>query len=342
MGAFHSLYGKRLGMTPAGLMVDGVLMGMPFQMPGGKVFYVKPSGVSATDTLNDARDGLTPDTALGTLAEAHDRCTAGKNDTVVLVGDGSTTATARLSEQLVWSKNATHLRGIAAPTPIASRARISHASTAPTTAFDMVKVTASGCIFSGFSLFEGFNEAAAAVLWEDQGARNVYDGVHFGGMGLDAKSGDAAGSADLLFTGGGEHYLTRCTIGLDTVERGAANANIRFRSQVARVMFEDCWLLASADAADPLFIDANAANALNRWVQFNRCHFLNGLNYGPATTLTAAIAVHASANGTILLNGCDKLNTTDWTAADSALVKLANMPATSGDTGGEYVSSDAT
>ena len=99
---------------------------------------------------------------------------------------------------------------------------------------------------------------------------------------------------------------------------------------------------AAPPTANTTIIDANAANSLNRWVMFNRCHFLNGLNYGPATVLTAAISVHANANGTILINACDKLNTTDWTAADSALVKLANMPSTSGDTGGEYVSSDAT
>ncbi|MCL4712170.1 MAG: hypothetical protein KJZ73_13085 [Pseudorhodoplanes sp.] len=309
---------------------------LSFKKGGGRLIFVDPANG------DDAYNGLDPDNPLDTLAAAHDMATAGKNDIVVLIGDGSTTATARLTEQLVWSKNATHLIGVTAPTPIASRARISHAATAPTTAFNMVKVTASGCRFENLSLFEGFNEAAACVLWEDQGARNYYNRVHFGGMGLDAKSADNASSADLLLTGGGEHYFERCAIGLDTVERGAANANIRFRSQVGRVIFDDCWLLASADAATPLFVDANAANALNRWVMFNRCHFLNGLNYGPATTLTAAIAAHANANGTILLNNCSKLNTTDWTASDSALVKLANMPATSGDTGGEYVSSDAT
>jgi hypothetical protein len=301
----------------------------------GKRFFVDPANGA------DGNRGHDPDHPLATLAAAHALAVAGRNDVVILVGDGSTTATARLTEQLVWSKNATHLFGVAAPTPIAARARISHAATAPTTAFDMVKVTASGCHFAGFSLFEGFDADTAVVLWEDQGARNRYDFVQFGGMGKDAKSADEAASVDLLFTGGGEHYLNRCAIGLDTINRGAANANVRFRSEVARVMFEECWLLCSADAATPLFVDANAANALNRWVMFNRCHFLNGLNYAGATALTVAMVAHASANGTILINDCDKLNTTDW-SADSDLIKLANMAATSGDTGGEYLSSDAT
>lgn len=334
MSSYQEDYFQDADMAVGALRIGGTQL-----VPGlftGKRIYCDPANGS------DNNNGSSLAKAVASLPTAHSLATAGKNDVVLLVGDGSTAATARLTEQLVWSKNATHLIGVTAPTPIAARARISHASTAPTTAFDMVKVTASGCMFAGVSLYEGFNEAAAAVLWEDQGSRNVYDRVHFGGMGLDAKSGDAAGSADLLFTGGGEHYLSRCAIGLDTVERGAANANVRFRSQVARVMFDDCWLLCSADAGGPLFVDANAANALNRWVMFNRCHFLNGLNYGPATTLTAAMAVHANANGTVLVNACDKLNTTDWHATDTALVKLANMPATSGDTGGEYQSADAT
>jgi hypothetical protein len=328
-----------MGLTnfPGGVSSLGVPVvpyGVPFG-PTSKAFFVHP-GVGS-----DGARGTDIRHPLQTLDKAHDLCTAGKNDVVFLIGDGSTTATARLTETLVWSKNATHLIGITAPTPIASRARISHASTAPTTAFNMVQVTADGCMFANLSLFEGFNESSDAILWEDAGNRNHYSFIHFGAMGSDGDTGDDASSACLLFTGGGEHYFNRCTFGLDTIPRGAANANVRFRSEVARVMFEDCWFLCSADASSPLFVDANAANALNRWVMFNRCHFLNGLNYSGATALTVAMTVHANANGTILINGCDKLNTTDW-SADSDLIKLANMPSTSGDTGGEYVSSDAT
>lgn len=330
-----SIHGKRLMLGPRGLIVDGRYI--PDIDTGGTVYYVDPASGS------DSSAGLTTDAPLKTLGEAHDRCVAGNNDIVVLVGDGGTTGTARLTEQLAWSKNATHLIGVTAPTGMASRARISHSATAPTTAFGLVLVTASGCVFSNFSLFEGFNEAAACVTWEDRGARNYYDSIHFGGMGYDAKSGDVAGSACLLLTGGGEHKFVECTFGLDTVARGAANANVRLASATARNVFKECMFIASCDAATPLFIDANTANSMGRWSMFDRCHFLNALNISPgATAMTAAIAVNASANGTIFVNACSKANTTDWTAADSGLVRLANMPTTSGDTGGEYQTSDAT
>jgi hypothetical protein len=321
------------GLTSFGIPVLGGA-GLPFT---GNYYFV--------DAVNgaDGNDG-SASSPKQNLTTALSLCVSGNNDVIFLIGDGGTAATQRLTETLAWNKNATHLIGITAPTRVAQRARISHAATAPTTAFTpMVLVTGSGCLFANFSLFEGFNEATAVVTWEDQGSRNYYQNVAFQGMGADAKSADAAGSADLLLTGGGEHTFVNCTIGLDTIARGAANANVRIRSASARNTFDNCLLLCSADAATPIFVDTDAANSLNRWVMFKECDFLNALNISSgATALTAAIAYDAAQNGTVFVNKCSKCNTTDWTAADTATVQLANMPATSGDTGGEYVSSDAT
>lgn len=305
---------------------------------GGRVICCDPANG------DDSWNGLDPDNAVASLEQAHSLATAGKNDVVILIGDGTTSATNRITSQLTWSKDATHLIGVTAPTHIAQRARISHAASAPTTAFDMVLVTADGCIFKNFSLFEGFAEATTAcVAWEDQGSRNYYENVALQSMGNDGDSADAAGSANLLLTGGGEHTFFNCTFGLDTIARGAANANVRLRSATERNWFENCRFLCSADAASPFFVDANASNSLGRWVMFKNCDFLNALNISPgATALTAAISFNASQNGTVFINGCSKCNTTDWVASDTATVQLANMPATSGDTGGEYQSADAT
>lgn len=303
----------------------------------GKYFFV--------DVINgaDGNDG-SASSPMASLVTAYGLAVSGRNDVIFIIGNGLASGTQRLSEQLVWAKNATHLIGITAPTRVGQRARISHAATAPTTAFTpMVLVTGDGCLFANFSIYEGFNEATAVVTWEDQGERNYYYNVTFQGMGLDAKSADAAGSADLLLTGGGEHTFEHCTIGLDTVARGAANANVRIRTASARNTFENCTLLCSADAGTPIFIDTNAANSLNRWAMFKNCDFLNALNISPgATILTAAVAFSATQNGTVFINQCSKANTTDWTASDTGTVRLANMPTTSGDTGGEYVTSDAT
>ncbi|MBX3504414.1 MAG: hypothetical protein KF895_02970 [Parvibaculum sp.] len=302
-----------------------------FGMPvlGSGVLFGKESRVFFVDPANgrDGNSGTSLKRPLQSLARAHELCEAGRNDTVFLIGDGSTAATARLSEKLVWSKNATHLIGVTAPTRVAQRARISHAATAPTTVFTpMVEVTASGCVFSNFSLFEGFNpgSSTACVLWEDKGGRNYYENIHFGGMGGTGSFPTAghAGSACLLLTGGGEHTFKNCTIGLDTIARSAANASLRLRSETARNVFEDCIFLASCSQTSPLFIDANAANALNREAIFKSCLFSAADNISPGDTAPAVAAVAASdANGTLILMDCMANNISAWAAA-SARVRV--------------------
>ena len=144
----------------------------------GTFFYVNPA------TGADGNDGLTPATAVQSITTAFNKCTSGNNDVVYLIGDGTTAGTARISSTLTWNKNATHLIGVCSPVAISQRARISHAASAPTTAFTpMVRVTGNGCLFSNIQIFEGFAADTAVVTWEDQGNRNYYSNVQFAGMG---------------------------------------------------------------------------------------------------------------------------------------------------------------
>lgn len=334
-------------MTPSGpptalssLTVAGVpTMGM------GNLFFTGNWYFCDYANGSDGNTG-SADNPLKTITRAHDLATAGNNDVIVIVGDGSTTATQRITETLEWSKNATHLIGMTAPVPYASRARISHAATAPSTAFTpMVLVTANGCVFADFSLFEGFAQTGTAVItWEDRGTRNLYSRVQFGGMGnLTANTSAAqAGSASLLLTGGGEHFFDTCVIGLDTVARTAANASLRLRSQVARCWFQNCDFPAYYTTAQTqLFVDANASASLNRSLKFKACDFHNVQGISGSTTATAVIANNAAQNGDILLVDCTMFGATDWTAADASNV-LLNMPAPSDDAGGIMVPIDVT
>ena len=315
------------GISSFGIPVLGGVGGIPFT---GNYFFVDP--VNGADG-NDGSVSLPLKTLPGALA----KCTSGNNDVVFLIGDGTSAQTARLTQKLVWNKNATHLIGIAAPTWIGSRARISHAATAPATAFTpMVQVTASGCMFANLSIFEGFAESAAVVTWEDQGNRNYYNTVSFQGMGNATYSADETGSACLLLTGGGEHVFENCSFGVDTVARTVANANIRIRSESARNTFSNCVFPIYATNAGVLAVDANAANSLNRWVMFNGCSLLNGQNYGSAVAMTVAAVGNAAQNGTILFNNCVRNNITDYGAAGS-LVKVANsQDAVTDSTGGDF------
>ena len=103
---------------------------LPFFGKQSKTFFVDPANGA------DGNDGTAPNRAFATLYQAHAKMTAGHNDVCYLLGDGSTTATARLSAALaasvnstvtagtlIWSKNACHLIGVTAPT-LNRRARI--------------------------------------------------------------------------------------------------------------------------------------------------------------------------------------------------------------------------
>lgn len=307
--------------------------GIPFT---GKRWFVDPANG------NDNNPGNTPNRALRTLSKAHDKAVAGRNDVVILIGDGGTAATARLTSSLAWSKNATHLVGVAAPTGIAQRARISHLTTATVNINPLMTISASGCVFANFSFFQGIGQATTdEQLIDITGSRNYFHNVHFGGMGH-ANGAARAGSHIIYLNGGSENTFERCVIGLDTIARSAANSSVKLRGAATRNVFIDCDFLMYATATSPLFVDANAANSIDRFAIFRRCNFLPAANIGSAASPAAVVAPHANQNGTILLDACTAHSTTDWTASDTPLVKLANMVSTNGDTGGEFVNSDAT
>jgi hypothetical protein len=309
---------------------DGTLSvsGVPV-LPGsglpltGTWFWVNPAIGS------DGYNGLSPQEPFATLYMAHSRMTAGKNDVCVLVGDGSTTGTARLSTALaqsvspavtagtlVWSKNACHLIGVTAPTRVAQRARIAPPSgTYTVTTFgsaNFVTVTASGCIFSNFSLFNGFSTGGASqICWTDSGGRNFYSNVNFGGMG-DAGSAGDAGSRSLKLSGTtGENTLVGCTIGLDTVTRTAANASLEFAGGCPRNNFIDCNFPFQTSAATPLGIIVSAAAGSDRWQKFDRCTFINNVG-STSTTMSALATLAASMGGILLMKESTMVGITEW------------------------------
>lgn len=277
---------------------------------------------------------------LKTLSRAHDLATAGNNDVIFIIGDGSTTATQRLEETLTWSKNATHLVGITAPTMISQRARISTLTTQTTNINPLMTVSAAGCIFANFSFFQGVGEAATdEKLIDITGDRNYFWNIHFGGMGH-ANGAARAGSYVILLNDGDENTFDGCTIGLDTITRSAANANVKFTSQCQRNIFRNCLFPMMTSAATPIYIDANASGSIDRFNLFRECIFHNAVN-STSTAITAVVAFHASQGGTIFIDNCSSVGANDWTASDTATVKITG-PVPNGDTSGMAANADAT
>lgn len=308
------------GVTSFGVPMVGGIGGIPLT---GTWFFVNPARGS------DGNTGQSPDEAFATLYRAHQAMTAGRNDVCVLIGDGSTTGTARLSTALAasitsgatagtlaWTKNACHLIGMTAPTQVAQRARIAPPSgTYTVTTFgsaNFVTVSAQGCIFANFSLFNGFSTGGAnQICWTDSGGRNYYENVQFGGMG-DAGSAADAGSRSLKLSGTtGENTFVGCTIGLDTVTRSAANASLEFAGGCPRNNFIGCNFPFMTSAATPLGIIVAAAAGSDRWQRFDRCTFINNVQ-STSTTMSGLATLAASMGGLLLMKDATLVGITEF------------------------------
>jgi len=84
---YISIHGRRMGLVPNGLMVDGRLIGgsTPTGLGRGKTIYV--------DSQVAGSDGSSPAYALATLDEAFAKCTANQGDVIVVMPNHAETVT---------------------------------------------------------------------------------------------------------------------------------------------------------------------------------------------------------------------------------------------------------
>jgi len=302
--------------------------GMLGLIPGkiGQVFFVDWANGS------DANPGTVSE-PMKTLSTVHSKMTANRNDIAVMSGPHSSAGTGafRESDTLTWSKNMCHLVGANTYHRIAHRNSI-RATSGATTFTPLMSVTASGCVFANFHLFHGFAANSAQICLAETGERNSYFNVHIGGMGAQLAA-DHAGSRCITLTGDGERLFKGCTIGLDTVTRGAANSSVEFISAAVRDIFEDCLFLANLDAATPTWALATAAGSIDRWILFNNCIFMNSTEPGGGTAMTDGFNI-AAIGGTILLKNCTAVGMTDWEGtAASGKVMIDGAPPTAATSG---------
>lgn len=328
------------GITSFGVPVLGTIGGLPFT---GNYYFVDPVNGA------DGNDG-TPELPLKTLYGALAKCIAGNNDVVVLMGDGTSAGSARLSTALAqsidstattgtlnWNKNATHLIGVAAPTMVAQRARIAPPTgtyTAATFNSDaFINVTASGCYFANLSVFCGFSTGSASmVAWTDSGSRNAYSNVNIYGM-ADAASAGGANARTLKLNGGGEHTFINCTLGGDTVTRSAANATVELTGNTARNSFLDCVFPFQCSAGTPLGLKVGVAG-MDRYAIFKGCSFINNVG-STSTSMTALATLAASAGGQVVIKDSMMVGIGEFGSDASSLGQIyVDMPAPSASAGG--------
>jgi hypothetical protein len=293
---------------------------------GAKSWFVDPAN-GAT-----GNGGAKQDDALASVGAAYAKTTDKQGDVIYYLNDGNTTGSSREATiPLVWSNDNTHLVGCCAPVPMSQRARITPVSTAALTAEPVLSVTGHGNSFSNLQIahWGADTDGIAARGVDVTGNRNYFYNCHIVGI-PNANTGDEAAACDLKVTGE-ENMFERCYFGSNTVTRTAANCNVLFDSAATRIHFKDCFFTYYADADAPLFVSAAGAGDIDREILFENCTFYNPVGAG-STSQTAAMSVHASAGGDIILKDCTVIGAADWEAADASNVYL--MCHTQTDAGG--------
>lgn len=283
------------------------------QMLGELFNYIIPSGtIYFLDPVNglDTNNGLTSAAAFHSLSAAYAACTAGKNDVVCLISDGTTSSTARVDAAFTWAKNATHLIGISSGVNISNRSRIAPTST--TTAFaNFFTVSGSGCFFRNIQWFQGFATGTTSqIAMTVTGGRNLFLDCHIAGMG-DNESAQSAGSRSLKISGTGENQFVNCTIGVDTISRTQANASVEFAGATPRNTFTNC-LFPFQGAAGMLGVLGTGAACMDRFQLFQNCKFINNVKSSSTTMTALASVTSASPGGLLFFSQSTILGITKW------------------------------
>lgn len=299
-----------------------LMSGLPFGK-NAKYYFVDPANGS------DGNTGFTPAEALASIETAEGKCVANQNDTVVYIAGSSGN---NLAAALTWDKNYTHLIGICAPTRVAQRARIFQTSTL-TGASPLLDITATGCIFKNFYIFQGVNDATSLINVRVTGGRNYFENVHFAGGGHAAQA--INGGASLSLVGAEENTFVNCTIGVDTIDAATGMMGILFDSEAHRNIFERCTVRMRAGNGGAGFVEVIDLTGIDRDNTFIDCLFLN--NSGTDMTSGFVIPAGMGAPRKILLKDCMILGTAKLDANDRGVL-FGNMNAVTGaDTSGEAV-----
>jgi len=298
-------------LTSNGVPVFGMIT-------SGKSFFVDPARGSESNT------GERMDRALKSVVTAYGLCRDGYNDVVYYLG-GSSSPTGIAAGGLTWAKSYTHLVGLGAPTRFSQRSRQFCVGTASTPF--MFKVTGTGCQFKNIFMFHGVDDANSLHCGYVSGNRNYFENVHFAGIGHATM--DVAGAASLKLDTATENTFKNCTIGLDTIARGADSSEILLDGSSSKNMFEDCRIIGYIDDAAHPLVKAVDARGIEGFTHFKRCLFV-ATSENNGTDINQVFDVAPSHTTHIVLQDCMAVGVTAWDGTgNSKIYNNAGTPTAS-------------
>lgn len=269
------------------------------------------------------------------LSDAYNTTRNGKNDIVVLVGNGAANGSARISSTFTWSNDATHLIGLCSPALFSQRARI--APTSGVTAFaNFFVVSGNGCLFQNIQWFQGFGTGTTSqICMNVTGSRNVFQNCHIAGMGDDA-SAQSAGSRSLKIGSGGsgENVFENCVIGVDTVTRTQANASLELAGATPRNVFRGCIFPFMGSSAGVLGILGTGNGCVDRENYFFGCAFTNAIKSSSTQMTVLASFTTGSPGGALWFQGCSTMGITKYGDTNGLANSYIDMAAVSASAGG--------
>lgn len=291
------------------------------------VYYVDPANGY------DGTTGLAPGLALKTLGAAYGKLEDGRNDCVALIGNGATSATARIDAAFTWSKSASHFIGLSSGVNLSNRSRLAPSS--GTTAFaNFFTVSGAGCLFQNLQWFDGFSTGTTSqIAMTVTGGRNFFTNCHIAGMG-DNESAQSAGSRSLKISGTGENQFQNCTIGVDTITRTQANASVEFAGATPRNQFTTCVFPFMTSAAGVLGVLGTGAGCIDRFQIFDNCIFTNAIKSSSTTMTVLGSLTNAAPGGLLIYKQCILLGIGEYgdtiALANSYIDGFTGAAATSG------------
>ena len=304
-----------MGLYPKAIDEYLALIGIP-RGPNSNVYIVDAANGS------DSNPGTSFKKPLATIAAAYALCTANQHDVVLYLASSSG---INLSAALTWSKNYTHLVGWCAPTHVAQRSRIFQLSTL-TGASPLLTISATGCIFRDFYIFQGVNDATSLINVSVTGGRNYFKNVHFAGGGHATMAID--GCASLKLDGAEENTFEDCTLGVDTIAAATGVTCLLFDGEAHRNIFKNCRFTLYAGNAGANFVEVADNTGIDRYNIFENCMFINTVT---GTALTSAFVIPAGmgAPRRLILKDCLGLGFSKWDANDRDVL-FGNMNAVTG------------
>lgn len=283
-----------------------VLGNLPFAIGAGglgKVYFV-----DATNGV-DSNSGLSPDTALATLAQAYSLVTTNNHDVIVLSANATHTLTAMLN----ISKNRVHIIGLDGRSGygMGARAKISLGVTSAATDIATIQNTGVGNTFTNVKIMNSNTVTEGIYALAEGGEYSVYQQCEF----YKDTDLDQTAAAEVLNNGDSAQWLN-CTFGssANIIADNKIRPNMLLTATLSGKKCRDniidsCIFLSKAGGTEAVRIyGANATDVERLFLVQNSIFFNN-----PLSAATPAHAVGfgaAQTEGAVILKNCTSVDHT--------------------------------